>query len=45
MDGQFDEELKDPRLKWRGSSNQRVIDIKRSLKTKRVEPYREEVLV
>lgn len=45
VDGQFDEELKDPRLKWRGSSNQRVIDIKRSLKTKRVEPYREEVLV
>ena len=35
VDGQFDEELKDPRLKWRGSSNQRVIDIKRSLKTKR----------
>ncbi len=45
VDGQFDEELKDPRLKWKGSSNQRVIDIKRSLETKRVEPYREEVLV
>lgn len=45
VDGQFDDDLKDPRLKWRGSSNQRVIDIKRSLEAKRVEPYREEVLV
>ena len=32
VDGQFDEELRDPRLKWRGSSNQRVIDIKKSQK-------------
>lgn len=45
VDGQFDEELKDPRLKWRGSSNQRVIDIKSSLEAKRVELYKEEVLV
>lgn len=45
VDGQFDDDLKDPRLKWRGSSNQRVIDIKRSLEAKRVEPYREEMLV
>ena len=31
VDGPFVEELKDIRLKFRGSSNQRVIDIKRSL--------------
>ena len=31
VDGQFDENLRDPRLKWRGSSNQRVIDIKKTL--------------
>lgn len=30
VDGQFIEELKDLRLKYRGSSNQRVIDIKTS---------------
>ena len=32
VDGQFVEELKNPTLKWRGSSNQRVIDVKKSLK-------------
>ena len=32
VDGQFIDELRDPRLKWRGSSNQRVIDVKKSLK-------------
>lgn len=30
VDGQFVDELKDFRLKYRGSSNQRVIDIKKS---------------
>lgn len=33
VDGRFVEELKDIRLKFRGSSNQRVIDIKRSLES------------
>lgn len=31
VDGRFEEDLKDLRLKWRGSSNQRVIDVKRSV--------------
>jgi anaerobic ribonucleoside-triphosphate reductase activating protein len=39
VDGQFDEELYDPRLKWRGSSNQRVIDIKKSIKRKKIFLY------
>lgn len=31
VDGRFEESLKDLRLKWRGSSNQRVIDVPRSI--------------
>lgn len=31
VDGQFIESKKDLRLKWRGSSNQRVIDVKRTI--------------
>jgi anaerobic ribonucleoside-triphosphate reductase activating protein len=30
IDGRFVKELKDPKLKWRGSSNQRVIDVKKT---------------
>jgi anaerobic ribonucleoside-triphosphate reductase activating protein len=33
VDGLFQEELKDARLKYRGSSNQRVIDFKETLRT------------
>lgn len=36
VDGQYVDELHNPLLKWRGSSNQRVIDIKASLKKKQV---------
>ena len=32
VDGQYQDELRDPRLKWKGSSNQRVIDVAKSLK-------------
>jgi anaerobic ribonucleoside-triphosphate reductase activating protein len=39
VDGQFKEELKDLRLKYRGSSNQRVIDIRASFKDKGVVLY------
>ena len=32
IDGQYMDELHDPTLKWKGSSNQRVIDVQKSLK-------------
>lgn len=32
VDGQFKDELRNPNLKWKGSANQRVIDVKKSLK-------------
>lgn len=36
VDGRYIDELRDITLKWRGSSNQRVIDVKRSLKQGKV---------
>ena len=39
VDGPFIEELKDIRLKFRGSSNQRVIDMKRTLEAGNVVLY------
>ena len=39
VDGRFVEELKDIRLKFRGSSNQRVIDVQKSLQTGQVVLY------
>ena len=39
IDGPFQEELKDIRLKFRGSSNQRVIDVKRSLESGNIVHY------
>lgn len=39
IDGQFIEEQKDLKLKWRGSKNQRVIDMQRSLKEHEVVLY------
>ena len=32
IDGQFKIELRNPNLRWKGSSNQRVIDVQKSLK-------------
>ncbi len=42
IDGQFKTELFDPRLKYKGSSNQRVIDVNKSLKNKNIVLYEEE---
>ena len=41
VDGQFKDELKDPRLKWKGSSNQRVIDVKKTIKSGNIVLYEE----
>ena len=41
VDGAFIEELKDIRLKFRGSSNQRVIDVQKTLATKECVLYLE----
>ncbi len=36
IDGQYVDELHDPRLKWKGSSNQRVIDVQKTLKENKI---------
>ena len=36
VDGQYMDELHDFKLKWRGSSNQRVIDVKKSLEKDKI---------
>ena len=35
VDGKFEEEKKDIQLRFRGSSNQRILDVKKSLKEKK----------
>ena len=42
VDGQFQEEKKDFRLKYCGSSNQRIIDVQRSLKEGRTVTLKED---
>lgn len=42
VDGQFVDELRNPNLKWRGSSNQRVIDVQKSLTSGEVVLYTNE---
>ena len=39
IDGQYVDNLRDMRLKWRGSSNQRVIDIPNTFKEKKIILY------
>lgn len=36
VDGQYIDELQDFKLKWRGSSNQKVIDVKKSLEQNKI---------
>ena len=36
VDGRYSDELHDPTLKWKGSSNQRVIDVQKSLKNSEI---------
>jgi anaerobic ribonucleoside-triphosphate reductase activating protein len=40
VDGRFVEELKDLRLKYRGSSNQRVVDLKETIRTGEITLYK-----
>lgn len=36
VDGQYVDELHSPKLKWKGSSNQRVINVQKSLKNNKI---------
>lgn len=40
VDGRYVETLKDRKLRWKGSSNQRVIDVKKSLQSGTVELHK-----
>ena len=42
VDGQYVDELRNPNLKWRGSSNQRVIDIKKTVTSNNIIFYKDE---
>lgn len=39
VDGQFHEEEKNPKLEWKGSANQRVIDVQKSIRENNVILY------
>ena len=41
IDGRYEAKLKDPTLAWRGSSNQRVIDVRASLHNDEIILYKE----
>ena len=41
VDGQFVDEQSNPMLEWRGSENQRVIDVQKSLKANEIIKYEE----
>jgi anaerobic ribonucleoside-triphosphate reductase activating protein len=39
VDGRFEKDLKDVKLHWKGSANQRVIDVRKSVESGRAELY------
>lgn len=39
VDGQYNDDLRNPTLKWKGSENQRVIDVQESLKDSNIVLY------
>lgn len=41
VDGQFKQDEYDPTIKWRGSKNQRVIDVQKSLKQNKIILYKD----
>lgn len=41
VDGQYKDELHNPKLRWCGSSNQRVIDVKKSISDNKIVLYEE----
>ena len=44
VDGQYKDDLRNPKLKYCGSSNQRVIDVKKSLSKKKVVLFEDELI-
>lgn len=42
VDGKFDSNLYDPELRYRGSANQRIIDVQKSLKKHKIIEYQNE---
>lgn len=44
VDGQYKDELHNPKLRWCGSSNQRVIDVKRSISENKIVLFEEKLV-